>query len=65
MGRCRAYWGVSVLMCTRVQPIAFVSGRDGDREIYVMDADGSNVRQLTVNTDDDGQPVWAPGRLEN
>ena len=29
-----------------------------DREIYVIDAEGSNVRQLTVNTDDDGQPAW-------
>ena len=27
--------------------IAFVSGRDGDREIYVMDADGRNITQLT------------------
>ena len=27
--------------------IAFVSDRDGDRDIYVMDADGSNVERLT------------------
>jgi TolB protein len=27
--------------------IAFVSNRDGNFEIYVMDADGSNVQRLT------------------
>lgn len=27
--------------------IAFRSGRDGDKEIYLMDADGSDVRRLT------------------
>ena len=30
--------------------IAFESTMDGDREIYVMNADGTNVRQLTHNT---------------
>ena len=29
--------------------IAFTSYRDGNREIYVMDADGSNLRNLTRN----------------
>ena len=29
--------------------IAFVSGRDLDREIYVMDVDGSNIKGLTDN----------------
>ena len=27
--------------------IAFTSDRDGDYEIFVMDSDGTNVRQLT------------------
>jgi len=44
--------------------IAFVSDRDGDTEIYLMRADGSDVRQLTVNEAVDGIPVWSPdGRL--
>ena len=40
--------------------IAFASDRDGDYEIYVMDADGSNVTQLTSNSVDDWAPVWSP-----
>lgn len=38
--------------------ITFVSGRDGNREIYVMDADGSNVRRLTFNKKRDNHPDW-------
>jgi Tol biopolymer transport system component len=40
--------------------IAFVSDRDGDDEILVMDADGSNVRQLTLNDQKDSDPAWSP-----
>ena len=47
--------------------IAFISERDGDRlriprnqEIYVMNADGTDVTRLTNNVDDDGQPAWSP-----
>ncbi|MBP7791964.1 MAG: PD40 domain-containing protein, partial [Candidatus Goldbacteria bacterium] len=34
--------------------IAFESYRDGNREIYVMDANGSNQVNLTNNIADDG-----------
>ena len=40
--------------------IAFVSNRDGDREIYVMDTDGTNQINLTNNPDWDEQPSWSP-----
>jgi Tol biopolymer transport system component len=40
--------------------IAFVSTRDGDGEIYIMDLDGSNLRQLTSNRSWDGYPSWSP-----
>lgn len=40
--------------------IAFVSNRDGNAEIYVMDADGSNMRRLTHNPGYDGAPTWSP-----
>jgi hypothetical protein len=40
--------------------IAFVSTRDGNPEIYVMNADGSGQRRLTSNTVYDGQPAWRP-----
>ena len=40
--------------------IVFQSDRDGDWEIYVMNADGSNLRQLTHNDAADEYPVWSP-----
>ncbi|MXZ09561.1 MAG: hypothetical protein F4Y79_08975, partial [Gemmatimonadetes bacterium] len=36
------------------------SDRDGGREIYVMNADGSNQRNLTNRSDNDGHPTWSP-----
>jgi len=40
--------------------IAFVSDRDGNEEIYVMNADGSGVTDLTNHPDPDEFPVWSP-----
>ncbi len=40
--------------------IAFESYRDGQAEIYVMNADGSNPTRLTVSPDFDGMPTWSP-----
>ena len=40
--------------------IAFVSKRDGNLEIYVMDADGGNQRNLTNNLGRDIFPSWSP-----
>ena len=40
--------------------IAFGSNRDGDHEIYVMNADGTGVVQLTHNTALDAAPAWSP-----
>ena len=41
--------------------IVFVSDRDGDKEIYLMDADGENLLQLTNNdASGDISPVWSP-----
>lgn len=40
--------------------IAFASTRDGDAEIFLMDANGSNMRQITFNHDEDHSPDWAP-----
>jgi len=40
--------------------IAFWSNRDGKNDIYVMDADGSNVKRLTNNLSDDVGPRWSP-----
>ena len=38
--------------------IAFSSERDGNSEIYVMDADGGNLRNLTNHPEDDDAPAW-------
>lgn len=48
--------------------IVFVSNRDGraakraseEYEIYVMDADSSNVQRLTINDVPDSEPTWSP-----
>ena len=41
-------------------PIAFASERDGNWEIYAMNADGSGVVRLTNNSTTDRQPSWSP-----
>ena len=40
--------------------IAFESDRDWHWEIYVMDNDGGNQRNLTNNPGDDRYPSWSP-----
>ena len=40
--------------------IAFQSDREGNWEIYVMNADGSDVTRLTDNLADDFFPSWSP-----
>lgn len=36
------------------------TNRTGDFEIFVMNADGSGLQQLTSNTYDDEEPSWSP-----
>ena len=40
--------------------IAFVSERDGNAEIYVMNADGSGLARLTDDPASDGMAAWSP-----
>lgn len=40
--------------------IAYVSSRDGNPELYVMDADGTNPVRLTADPQADGHPVFTP-----
>jgi Tol biopolymer transport system component len=40
--------------------IAFVSERDGNAEIYVIDADGSHLTRLTDDPASDYCPAWSP-----
>ena len=55
-------FGLTLLMvCVDAQAqIAFVSGRSGNAEIYVMDADGGNPQNLTNHPDGDVSPSWSP-----
>ncbi len=40
--------------------IAFSSNRSGNFDLYVMDADGTNVRRLTSDGASEGEPTWTP-----
>ena len=40
--------------------IAFVSDRDGNLEIYVMNADGSGQTRLTTSAGADSEPAFSP-----
>lgn len=40
--------------------IAYVSGRDGNWEIYTMNEDGSAQTRLTSNSANDHTPLWSP-----
>ena len=42
------------------EQIAFVSNRDGNRDIYVVNIDGSNRRNLTNHGAPDSDPAWSP-----
>ena len=42
------------------ETIAFTSRRDGDAEIFVMNADGSAQTKLTDSPADDTEPAWSP-----
>jgi uncharacterized protein YjdB len=40
--------------------IVFSSNRNGNFDLYTMDADGQNLRRLTTDPGNDGEPVWSP-----
>ena len=50
-----------LMVCVEAQArIAFTSDRDRNYEIYVMDDDGKNQRNLTNHPDRDLVPAWSP-----
>ena len=50
-----------ILLASHHMPqIAFTSTRDGNPEIYVMDADGNNQIRLTNHPLEDSAPSWSP-----
>jgi Tol biopolymer transport system component len=40
--------------------IAFMSRREGDWNVYVVNVDGSGLERLTDDEADDGLPTWSP-----
>ena len=40
--------------------IAFISTRDGNKEVYIMDFDGSNQRRITTHGSISLSPHWSP-----
>ena len=51
----------SLMVVVDVQArIAFMSYRDWNQEIYVMDIDRKNQRRLTNNHQNDWYPSWSP-----
>lgn len=43
-----------------VKKILFVSNQDGDREIFITNLKGENLKQLTHNSRDDYDASWSP-----
>jgi Tol biopolymer transport system component len=43
-----------------MQQIAFASSREGDREVFVMNADGTDVVNITDHPAIDSTPSWSP-----
>jgi len=50
------YFGERPIFTSKV---VFVSSRDGNNEIYMMDYDGERVRRVTSNTSLDVLPTWS------
>ncbi len=42
--------------------IAFMSDRDGNWEVFLIDRDGANLQNLTNDPSDDGLPIHSPGQ---
>ena len=72
MRRHPAAFAASILLCLSVSgqamaeelrpqgKLAFSRVVGGDSEIFVMDADGTDLRQITYNRVDDWEPSWSP-----
>ena len=55
-GRMIAFWSTRTGPGNPIEPVL---GR-ADQEIFVMNANGTGLRQVTYNTVDDGGPAWSP-----
>lgn len=44
--------------------ILLTSDQDGNREIYAVDVDGSNLERLTTDPGEDVEPAWSPDHAQ-
>jgi dipeptidyl aminopeptidase/acylaminoacyl peptidase len=51
---------VAQLICASCKKIAFTSSRDGNDEIYSVNADGTGLARLTDDPAHDDQAAWSP-----
>jgi TolB protein len=51
---------IATLPPTAAGRIAFETNRDGNREVYLMNADGTGQTNLTNNAAQDIEPAWSP-----
>ena len=51
---------VQIAVSSRSNRIVFSSTRDGNSEIYSMNADGSDQTRLTSHPSADAFPAWSP-----
>jgi TolB protein len=42
------------------QQIVYMSERDGNRDLYIMDLEGNDIRRLTAEPTYDYEPAWSP-----
>jgi Tol biopolymer transport system component len=42
------------------EQLTFISDRDGDNDVYVMNSDGTGVTQITTDSDAQFEAVWSP-----
>jgi TolB protein len=62
--RCKNHF-ILASPCARLGPVApsmlaFVSERDGNSEIYVVNVDGTGLQRLTSDAGQDVDPAWSP-----
>ncbi|PWB49591.1 MAG: hypothetical protein C3F13_19550 [Anaerolineales bacterium] len=50
---------IQAVWAPNLQRFAFTSNRDGQNEIYLMNADGTGLVNLTTNPADDQYPTWS------
>ena len=53
-------WGLRPVTAQDVYHIVFVSNRDGNDEVYVMDADGKQPTNISRSRARDWHPDWSP-----